>query len=1811
MIKSSYSKGNEALRKGNYAKAIKNYAEAIVEQPELSKILWTNIYIANKKYQASQKPAAKLKVAVCGWELAHNAAGRVYTLATLYHEFSKVEIIGSIFPRFGKEVWEPIQDTSIPKHTFIVEDDNNFILQAIRLVAAHPYNIVHLSKPRAPNIFFGILYKLIWNAKVIMDIDDQELAFVGAESPAILDDYISNNKKLPSLSELWGKDWTRIAVGLTNYFDGLTVCNTALKELYGGEIIRHARDESLLISSPQLKIACRRKYGISLEKKVILYFGSPKSHKGLMPTAKAVARIQKPEVLFLIVGSFEEEPLKEEIVAVSGLTVSFLPNQPISNSRDILALADCCVLFQDDQFDAARYQTPAKISDALGARVPLVICGSANLNDFISDGFACFCSADNLTESVEKVLYDDLYRKEVLGNASKVFKEHFSLSRNSENIKKYVSKLGDAKNNDARNILRSKFTEHFFPGSLYPLPHSSDEEIKLQSARLIKQIRLSKVEKTLGFLNTIPQNNENNTDSDPRFVVLGNNLNGDKLIKSQPEIGPYFTVIVYAETSGPTLRLTLESLAIACDKYNCWITLVCDWKDSEQLSIPFLGGTHSTTIINSEKKGFYASVSDFIKQSSTKNVLIVRAGAIITEHGIGVLVNSVLNKQLLDVGSPLSNSSPFSSVEIKPGLNINATNTASKYLFNEIVHLRCLVPSFDCFMVTNEALRAIPFPAWSLEQDSTQMSLIRWFQAVNSKGIRVGILPGAYYHWVSDRLIKDNDIREFLDPRSLEYSESILEKDEVSGSRLREIWSLNDPEIRNKVTICFFIQSLTLGGGGLVIANLANHLILLGYDVRVFARHIQKDYKQGFILLFELKQYSKVEHVLNKIPDGALCVATLWTTARDVEEVITIKNDCDGYYYIQDYEPYFYEIDSKSDKERDYYSKALDSYSANLKWIYTSDWIKSQLVSNKHGHSKILKKINVGIDHSIFYPSPDLHSYQRLAGRSITIGAMARPSTPRRGFQLLIKTIELVVKKHSHATIIFFGEDNYDKYKIDFNYVSKGIVHPSQLRALYKSFDIFLDTSDFQGFGLCALEAMSAGCSCVITDCGGIREYAVDGENALIADHNPEILAARVNQLIESPETRGRLSKSARNTALYFDSYRNASNWTSIIHGPRINQVEATSGCAVVVPVFNNMHVVRRCLNSVIKTLREEDILVIIDDHSDSYTAEQLRLIKKPFSNVFLFRNDKNLGFVGASNRGMSFARDHSKDIILLNSDTIVPANWIERLRSAAYQGNVPAIVSPFATESSHLQINLNPGDSFISADSFLNNKINPAFPEIITPEGWCFYLPREIYKEIGFLDTIFGRGYCEESDLCMRAVVAGFKLRCCDNLLVFHQGKVTFGADRSDLYKRNRKVFDMRWSAIYERMYAGFLRADYLTRVRDTYLRNNSYKNLLGDRRFDSITDILHEKVTQSAIDDVAKNKYINLIGLKKIKSVAFLLPEFVPYGGVLSVVSLSNELILHGIDSKIVTLKIDGYSGDNLQSLSPPIFLENYTDLLEHFPKVDLLVATGWITVYYAALILSCNPGLALAYYIQDFEPDFPDIKSDPFHFKAALKTYTLNLPSFCKTNWIREKIRKEVGTSVTLVSPALDLDKFYYRDVAQNESLIDILAMYRPDTEQRDPDTLLRVIKKIKSVRPSTRVAFFGEKHMSEELVRLGVIELSLGRVPNEDLPKIYSRSKIFLETSRFHGFGRTISEAMACGCACVITKSGGPMDFANDEINCLVAEPGDVDELAKKVLGLIDDEVRIRNIKSNARNSVLDFDARKSSIEVMKALNIKLS
>lgn len=378
------------------------------------------------RWNSADKSYGPGRVAVFGWELSCNSAGRAETLANVYSVFTHVELIGGLI--YDQRIWEPIANTPLTHHSFFT-DEHRVLDQVLDFVLAHPYDFVHLSKPRSTTVLAGALYKVIWGAEVVMDVDDEELGMVGAESPLELTDYLKDNG-LPS-GKLDSQTWTRIAVGMASDFDGVTVSNKPLQGRYGGNIVPHARDPELFVVAPATRAKMRRdlraSIGIAPDHKVVLFFGTPRRHKGLLVTAKAILALNRDDVYFVIVGTFCEPELLAELKALPGLKLVNLLNQPISFAPAVLSIADCTLLMQERNDLVAKFQSPAKVGDALAMNVPVIATLTGPLEPLAAAGAIWIADESNLTEKLELILGNgqDVARMRELGQA--YFQEKLTL----------------------------------------------------------------------------------------------------------------------------------------------------------------------------------------------------------------------------------------------------------------------------------------------------------------------------------------------------------------------------------------------------------------------------------------------------------------------------------------------------------------------------------------------------------------------------------------------------------------------------------------------------------------------------------------------------------------------------------------------------------------------------------------------------------------------------------------------------------------------------------------------------------------------------------------------------------------------------------------------------------------------------------------------------------------------------------------------------------------------------------------------------------------------------------------------------------------------------------------------------------------------------------------------------------------------------------------------------------------------------------------------------------------------------------------
>lgn len=345
------------------------------------------------------------RVTVVSWDLAHNPVGRAWVLAELAASWSRCELVGPLYPAYGDDLWPPLRDSvrRIAIKGFAAPSFASFVAGAIRLVRENPCDVAWVSKPRFPSLFIGFLCKLMHGAPVVCDIDDDELAFVGAERPLALDVFLAG--ALPSdWRDPHGARWTQLAQSMIGWADAVTVCNPVLREKHGGFLIRHARDELVFDPGRFDRQAVRAEFGFSPADKVVLFLGTPRRHKGILQLAEALSRIGDRDVVLCVIGAIPDRSLREDLERFRGLRIVCRPDVPFHEVPRCNLMADAVCILQDGGNAVARYQTPAKLTDALAMGTPVVAVPVPPIADLVGPGGIVAAEAETLTERLREVL---------------------------------------------------------------------------------------------------------------------------------------------------------------------------------------------------------------------------------------------------------------------------------------------------------------------------------------------------------------------------------------------------------------------------------------------------------------------------------------------------------------------------------------------------------------------------------------------------------------------------------------------------------------------------------------------------------------------------------------------------------------------------------------------------------------------------------------------------------------------------------------------------------------------------------------------------------------------------------------------------------------------------------------------------------------------------------------------------------------------------------------------------------------------------------------------------------------------------------------------------------------------------------------------------------------------------------------------------------------------------------------------------------------------------------------------------------------
>ena len=315
---------------------------------------------------------------------------------------------------------------------------------------------------------------------------------------------------------------------------------------------------------------------------------------------------------------------------------------------------------------------------------------------------------------------------------------------------------------------------------------------------------------------------------------------------------------------------------------------------------------------------------------------------------------------------------------------------------------------------------------------------------------------------------------------------------------------------KRKARIIFLTWDTKKSGGNMRNFQYADILAKKGYRVKIFS--ICKPTNDWFLKVKFLYFWRYL--IRFKKPD--VLIATFWPTAY-LALVLPAKKKV---YFVRNWEADFYRYPPLS-------FLTLASLKLPFDKIITISAFLKKKIQKVNKKRKVYLVPNP-IDSTLFKPG---ESSRKSSGKRVLI--VVSRYAYFKGMDSLVKVVKELKKRDPQLRFVLISFEK-TSYNVCFD---EFISNPSQgcLITEYQSADVFLNTSLTEGFCLPPLEAMACGCSVVMTDSGGVREYAKHEYNCLIVKDIKEIFKkVMVKKILDNPRLRNKLIRNGLKTVKRF-----------------------------------------------------------------------------------------------------------------------------------------------------------------------------------------------------------------------------------------------------------------------------------------------------------------------------------------------------------------------------------------------------------------------------------------------------------------------------------------------------------------------------------------------------------------------------------------------------------------------------------------------------------------------------------------------------
>jgi hypothetical protein len=237
------------------------------------------------------------------------------------------------------------------------------------------------------------------------------------------------------------------------------------------------------------------------------------------------------------------------------------------------------------------------------------------------------------------------------------------------------------------------------------------------------------------------------------------------------------------------------------------------------------------------------------------------------------------------------------------------------------------------------------------------------------------------------------------------------------------------------------------------------------------------------------------------------------------------------------------------------------------------------------------------------------------------------------------------------------------------------------------------------------------------------------------------------------------------------------------------------------------------CLGSILADLGPDDELIVVDNGS---TDGSVDLVENGYPEVRLIRAT-NTGYAGGNNRGAAAARGDY--LIFLNPDTVTaPGTLGPLIAPLAEPGDVALTTACIVLMDRPETVNTCGNTMHFTGLTYCRGAGRPAAHyhkpvEVDAVSGAAFAIRRTVFEQLGGFDEQFFM-YVEDSDLSLRARLAGYRCRYVPSARVAHTYRMNYSPVKAFYLERNRHLMLLKnlSGATYLRLLPGLVLGELVT---------------------------------------------------------------------------------------------------------------------------------------------------------------------------------------------------------------------------------------------------------------------------------------------------------------------------------------------------------------------------------------------------------------